>query len=52
MNSRNGSLTSWERGAALAARAAIVLLAAVSLLIGLAAATEVALAGLPGEGQI
>ncbi|MEZ4767851.1 MAG: hypothetical protein R2844_05425 [Caldilineales bacterium] len=46
-----GSLTTGGRGAALAARAVIVLLAAMSLLIGLAAATQVALAGLPDEAR-
>lgn len=52
MNSRNGSPTSGERGAMLATRAMIVLLVATCLVIGLAAATEVALANLPDEGQV
>ena len=46
-----GSPMTGGRGAALATRAAIVLLAALSLLIGLAVATQVALAGLPTEGE-
>ncbi|MCB0245595.1 MAG: hypothetical protein KDI12_19445, partial [Anaerolineae bacterium] len=51
MTSRNESPDSGKRGAALATRAAITLLASVGLLVALAAATQSARADLPDDVQ-